>query len=50
VNRAIALATFVILVVLNVMNISGAYFTYIGGTQIIWTFLAIVVASEQLLV
>jgi len=46
--RPVAIATLAILVVINVMNVSGEYFTYVGGTQIIWTLLAIVIANGQL--
>ena len=45
--RPVAIATLTILVVINVMNVSGEYFTYAGGTQIIWTLLAIVIANGQ---
>lgn len=44
----VATALFAILVALSVMNISGEYFTYVGGTQILWMLLAIVVATWQL--
>ncbi|GAC1657242.1 MAG: hypothetical protein NVS4B7_02330 [Ktedonobacteraceae bacterium] len=47
-SRVVAIALLAILVVINIMNVSGEYFTYIGGTQTIWTLLAIVVASKQL--
>lgn len=43
----VAIALLVILIVLNVMNVSGQYFTYVGGTQTLWMLLAIVVASRQ---
>jgi hypothetical protein len=43
----VAIALLVNLIVLNVMNVSGQYFTYVGGTQTIWMLLAIVVASRQ---
>jgi O-antigen/teichoic acid export membrane protein len=46
-SHLISIALLAILVCINVMNISGSYFTYAGGTQIIWTLLAMVVASEQ---
>lgn len=46
-SHLVAIALLAILVCVNVMNISGAYFTYAGGTQIFWTLLALVVASEQ---
>ncbi len=46
-SRLISIALLAILVCINVMNVSGAYFTYAGGTQIIWTLLAMLVASEQ---
>jgi hypothetical protein len=35
------------LISINVMNVSGEYFTYVGGTQVLWMLLAIVVASKQ---
>jgi hypothetical protein len=44
----VAIALLVIFLVLNVMNMSGEYFTYVGGTQTLWTLFAIVVASRQL--
>jgi hypothetical protein len=34
-------------VALHIMNVSSAYFTLVGGTQTIWTLLALVVASRQ---
>lgn len=43
----VALSLLVIFIVLNVMNVSGEYFTYVGGTQTLWTLLAVVVASRQ---
>ena len=46
--RPVAIATLSILITLNVMNISGEYFTYVGGPQTIWMLLAIVVASGQI--
>lgn len=46
--QTVAGATFGILVAITVMNIVGEYFTYAGGTQLIWTFLAIVIAGKQL--
>lgn len=48
VSRVVAIATLAILVVINIMNISGAFFTNAGGTQTLWILLAIVVASGQL--
>jgi hypothetical protein len=48
VSGVVAIATFVILIAINVMNISGEYFTYVGGSQTFWMLLAIVVASGQL--
>jgi stage V sporulation protein B len=45
--KVVSLALFAILISLSVMDISGEYFTYVGGTQIIWTLLAIVVATWQ---
>jgi hypothetical protein len=47
-SGVVAIATFVILIAINVMNISGEYFTYVGGSQTFWMLLAIVVASGQL--
>jgi len=47
-GRTVAIATLAILVSMSAMNVTSAYFTYIGGTQIIWTFLAMMVASGQL--
>ncbi len=46
--RPLAIATLSILITLNVMNISGEYFTYVGGPQTIWMLLAIVIASGQI--
>ena len=43
----ISIALLDILITMSVMNVSGEYFTYVGGTQVIWTLLAIVVASRQ---
>jgi O-antigen/teichoic acid export membrane protein len=48
VGRVVSIALLAILVSLSVMNFSGEYFTYVGGTQVIWTLLAIVVATWQL--
>lgn len=45
--RAVAISLVAIVLALNIMNVSGIYFTYVGGTQIYWTLLAIVVASRQ---
>ena len=47
-SRAVAIALLAILIAISVMNLTADYFTYVGGTQIIWTLLAIVVASRQL--
>ena len=47
-TRLVAIALIAILVAINVMNVSGEYFTYVGGTQTLWTLLAIIVASGQL--
>lgn len=47
-DHAVAVATYSILVVLNIMNIAGEYFTYVGGTQLIWTLMAICVVADQL--
>ncbi len=47
-GRTVAIALLAILVAISIMNVSGEYFTYVGGTQILWTLLAIVVASWQL--
>jgi hypothetical protein len=46
-SRTAAIATLAILVALNIMNFSAVYFSYVGGTQTIWSLLAIVVASRQ---
>ncbi len=46
-KHSVAIALLVILITLNVMNVSGEYFTYVGGTQVLWVLLAIVVASRQ---
>jgi len=46
-KHCVAIALLVILITMSVMNVSGEYFTYVGGTQIIWMLLAIVVASRQ---
>jgi hypothetical protein len=48
INQAVAIGLLAILVAINVMNVSGEYFTYVGGTQTLWTLLAIVVASRQI--
>ncbi len=47
-GQVVAIALFAILVALSVMNVSGEYFTYVGGTQVLWMLLAIVVATWQL--
>lgn len=47
-GHAVSIALLAILVAISVMNISAEYFTYVGGTQILWTLLAIVVATWQL--
>lgn len=47
-SRPVAIALIAIIISISVMNLSGEYFTYVGGTQTIWTLLAIVVASWQL--
>lgn len=47
-SRPVAIALFAILVAISVMNFSGEYFTYVGGTQTLWTLLAVVVANRQL--
>jgi len=46
--RQVAIATFAILIAMNIMNISEEYFTYVGASQTFWTLLAIVVASRQI--
>lgn len=46
-SRAVATATLAILVAINVMNVSAEYFTYAGVTQILWTLLALIIASTQ---
>lgn len=47
-SRPVAIALIAIIISISVMNFSGEYFTYVGGTQTIWTLLAIAVASWQL--
>ncbi len=47
-GRPVAIALLAILISISVMNFSGEYFTYVGGTQTIWTLLAILIASGQL--
>jgi O-antigen/teichoic acid export membrane protein len=47
-GQAVSIALLAILVAISIMNISAEYFTYVGGTQILWTLLAIVVATWQL--
>ncbi|MGZ3624206.1 MAG: O-antigen ligase family protein, partial [Ktedonobacteraceae bacterium] len=47
ISGVMAIALLTILVALNIMNIAGIYFTYAGGTEIVWTLLAIIVAFEQ---
>src|SRR5437588_2376596 len=47
-GRVVVIATLAILVAINVMNVSAVYFTYVGGTQVLWTLLAIVVGTGQL--
>jgi O-antigen ligase len=47
-KHAVAIALLVILITMSVMNVSGEYFTYVGGTQVIWMLLAIIVASRQI--
>jgi len=46
-KHTVALALLVILITMSVMNVSAEYFTYVGGTQVLWMILAIVVASKQ---
>jgi len=46
-KHSVALALLVILITMSVMNVSAEYFTYVGGTQVLWMLLAIVVASRQ---
>lgn len=48
VGRPVAIGLLAILIAISVMNFSAEYFTYVGGTQTIWTLLAIVVANSQL--
>ena len=48
VGSVVAIATFVILIAINVMNISGEYFTYVGGAQTFWILLATVVAGNPI--
>ena len=47
ISRMVAIATFAIIIAINIMNFSGAFFTNAGCTELIWIFLAIIVASEQ---
>jgi hypothetical protein len=47
-GRLVAIALIAIVVALNIMNVTGLYFTYVGGTQIFWMMLAIVVANRQI--
>ncbi len=47
-SQPVAIALIAIIISISVMNFSGEYFTYVGGTQTIWTLLAIVEASWQL--
>ncbi len=46
-SNIVAISTLAILVAINVMNVSAVYFTYVGGTQLLWMLLAITVASGQ---
>lgn len=46
-SHVVAVSLIVILITMSVMNVSGEYFTYVGGTQVLWTLLAIAVASRQ---
>jgi hypothetical protein len=46
-KHSVAFALLVILITMSVMNVSAEYFTYVGGTQVLWTLLAILVASRQ---
>jgi len=46
VGRSLAIATLAIVITMNVMNISGEYFTYTGGAQTSWIFMALVVVSS----
>ena len=47
-SHTVAIGLLAILVTISVMNVSGAYFTYAGGTQILWTLLGMIIASRQL--
>ena len=47
ISQLVAIAALAILIAMSFMNVSAVYFTYVGGTQILWTLLAIVVASRQ---
>ncbi len=46
-SYAVAISLLVMMVVMSVMNVSGEYFTYVGGTQIWWMLLAILVANRE---
>lgn len=47
-DHAVAVAVYSIIIFLNLMNIAGEYFTYVGGTQLFWILTALVVASHQM--
>lgn len=47
-DQPVAAATFAILIAINVMNIAGEFFTYVGGTQTLWMMIGIIVATNQL--
>ncbi len=46
-RQVVAIALFAILITMSFMNVSAVYFTYVGGTQVLWTLLAILVATDQ---
>jgi hypothetical protein len=46
-SHVVAISLLVILITMSVMNVSGEYFTYVGGTQFLWTLLAIVAADRH---
>jgi O-antigen/teichoic acid export membrane protein len=46
-SNIVAVSTLAILVAINIMNVSAVYFTYVGGTQVLWMLLAVTVASGQ---
>jgi hypothetical protein len=46
-SHAVAVSLVVIVLTMSVMDVSGEYFTYVGGTQLLWMLLAMTVASGQ---